>query len=744
MENNTNHSKSESKPKSESKCPFTGASHRHTAAGVFSNADWWPEQLNLKILHQNPPTLNPYGKDFNYAKEFKSLDLDAVKKDIFALMKDSQDWWPADYGHYGPFFIRMAWHSAGTYRVGDGRGGGGSGSQRFAPLNSWPDNANLDKSRRLLWPIKQKYGRKLSWADLMILAGNCALESMGFKTFGFAGGREDIWEPEMDTYWGPESTWLGDERYSGDRDLENPLAAVQMGLIYVNPEGPNGVPDPLAAAKDIRETFARMAMNDEETVALIAGGHTFGKTHGAGPSDHVGPEPEAASIEEQGLGWKSSYGSGKGGDTITSGLEGAWTTTPTKWTNNFFWNLFGYDWELTKSPAGAQQWRPKHGMGADTVPDAHDPSKRHAPMMLTTDLALRYDPEYGKISRRFLDSPDEFADAFAKAWFKLTHRDMGPVSRYLGKEVPKETLIWQDPVPAVDHVLIDEADIAALKGKILKSGLLVSDLVSTAWASASTFRGSDKRGGANGARIRLAPQKDWELNQPEKLAKVLETLEGIQNEFNGSQKGGKKVSLADLIVLGGGTAIEAAAQKAGHNVVVPFNPGRTDASQDQTDVLSFSFLQPKADGFRNYQKPGLDRPDEEMLVDKAQLLTLTAPEMTVLVGGMRVLNTNTGSTQHGVFTNNPETLTNDFFVNLLDMGTVWEPQSGSKDVFNGRDRATGKVKWTGTRFDLVFGSNSELRAQAEVYACTDSQEKFINDFVKAWTKVMNLDRFDLA
>jgi catalase-peroxidase len=744
MENNTNHSKSESKPKSESKCPFTGASHRHTAAGVFSNADWWPEQLNLKILHQNPPTLNPYGKDFNYAKEFKSLDLDAVKKDIFALMKDSQEWWPADYGHYGPFFIRMAWHSAGTYRVGDGRGGGGSGSQRFAPLNSWPDNANLDKSRRLLWPIKQKYGRKLSWADLMILAGNCALESMGFKTFGFAGGREDIWEPEMDTYWGPESTWLGDERYTGDRNLENPLAAVQMGLIYVNPEGPNGVPDPLAAAKDIRETFARMAMNDEETVALIAGGHTFGKTHGAGPSDHVGPEPEAASIEEQGLGWKSSYGSGKGGDTITSGLEGAWTTTPTKWTNNFFWNLFGYDWELTKSPAGAQQWRPKHGMGADTVPDAHDPSKRHAPMMLTTDLALRYDPEYGKISRRFLDSPDEFADAFAKAWFKLTHRDMGPVSRYLGKEVPKETLIWQDPVPAVDHVLIDEADIAALKGKILKSGLLVSDLVSTAWASASTFRGSDKRGGANGARIRLAPQKDWELNQPEKLAKVLETLEGIQNEFNGSQKGGKKVSLADLIVLGGGTAIEAAAQKAGHNVVVPFNPGRTDASQDQTDVLSFSFLQPKADGFRNYQKPGLDRPDEEMLVDKAQLLTLTAPEMTVLVGGMRVLNTNTGSTQHGVFTNNPETLTNDFFVNLLDMGTVWEPQSGSKDVFNGRDRATGKVKWTGTRFDLVFGSNSELRAQAEVYACTDSQEKFINDFVKAWTKVMNLDRFDLA
>jgi len=744
MENNTNHSKSEGKPKSESKCPFTGASRRHTAAGVFSNADWWPEQLNLKILHQNPPTLNPYGKDFNYAKEFKSLDLDAVKKDIFALMKDSQDWWPADYGHYGPFFIRMAWHSAGTYRVGDGRGGGGSGSQRFAPLNSWPDNANLDKSRRLLWPIKQKYGRKLSWADLMILAGNCALESMGFKTFGFAGGREDIWEPEMDTYWGPESTWLGDERYSGDRDLENPLAAVQMGLIYVNPEGPNGVPDPLAAAKDIRETFARMAMNDEETVALIAGGHTFGKTHGAGPADHVGPEPEAAGIEEQGLGWKSSYGSGKGGDTITSGLEGAWTTTPTKWTNNFFWNLFGYDWELTKSPAGAQQWRPKHGMGADTVPDAHDPSKRHAPMMLTTDLALRYDPEYGKISRRFLDNPDEFADAFAKAWFKLTHRDMGPVSRYLGKEVPKETLIWQDPIPAVDHELIDEADIAALKIKILKSGLSVSDLISTAWASASTFRGSDKRGGANGARIKLAPQKDWEVNQPEKLAKVLEKLEGIQNEFNGSQKGGKKVSLADLIVLGGGAAVEAAAKKAGHNVTVPFTPGRTDASQDQTDVLSFSFLEPKADGFRNYQKPGLDRPAEEMLVDKAQLLTLTAPELTVLVGGMRVLNANTGGAQHGVFTNNPETLTNDFFVNLLDMATAWEPQSGSKDVFNGRDRTTGQVKWIGTRFDLVFGSNSELRAQAEVYACSDSQDKFINDFVKAWTKVMNLDRFDLA
>jgi len=737
MENNANQSKSGGK------CPFTSASHRHTAAGAFSNADWWPEQLNLKILHQNPPTLNPYGQEFNYAEEFKSLDLDAVKSDIFALMKDSQDWWPADYGHYGPLFIRMAWHSAGTYRVGDGRGGGGRGSQRFAPLNSWPDNANLDKARRLLWPIKQKYGKKISWADLMILAGNCALESMGFKTWGFAGGREDIWEPEMDIYWGPESTWLGDERYSGERDLQNPLAAVQMGLIYVNPEGPNGVPDPLAAAKDIRETFARMAMNDEETVALIAGGHTFGKTHGAGPASHVGPEPEAASIEEQGLGWKNSFGTGKGADTITSGLEGAWTTTPTKWSNNFLWNLFGYEWELTKSPAGAHQWVPKHGMGANTVPDAHDPSKRHAPVMLTTDLALRFDPEYEKISRRFLENPDEFAEAFAKAWFKLTHRDMGPVSRYLGKEVPKEVLIWQDPIPAVDHELVNDADVALLKGMILNSGLSISDLVSTAWASASTFRGSDKRGGANGARIRLTPQKDWEVNQPEKLAKVLETLEGIQKEFNRTQKGGKKVSLADLIVLGGSAAVEAAAKKAGFDVTVPFAPGRTDASQDQTDVLSFSFLEPKADGFRNYQKPKLDRPAEEMLIDKAQLLTLTAPELTVLVGGMRVLNTNFGGTKHGVFTKNPETLTNDFFVNLLDMGTVWEPQSEEKEVFNGRCRKTGEVKWTGTRVDLIFGSNSELRAQAEVYACADSKDKFVNDFVKAWTKVMNLDRFDL-
>jgi catalase-peroxidase len=728
----------------ESGCPYAAAAQRHTAAGSYSNADWWPNQLNLKILHQNSPLTNPFGKDFNYAEEFKSLDLDAVKKDIFDLMTNSQDWWPADYGHYGPFFIRMAWHSAGTYRVGDGRGGAGSGSQRFAPLNSWPDNANLDKARRLLWPIKQKYGKKLSWADLMILAGNCALESMGFKTFGFAGGREDIWEPELDIYWGPESTWLGDERYKGERDLENPLAAVQMGLIYVNPEGPNGNPDPLAAARDIRETFARMAMNDEETVALIAGGHTFGKTHGAGDAKHVGPEPEGASIENQGLGWMSTYGSGKGVDTITSGLEGAWTTTPTKWSNNFFWNLFGYEWELTKSPAGAQQWKPKHGMGATTVPDAHDPSRRHAPMMLTTDLALRFDPEYEKISRRFLDNPDQFADAFARAWFKLTHRDMGPVSRYLGKEVPKETLIWQDPIPAADYELINEQDATALKAEILGSGLSVAELVSTAWASASTFRGSDKRGGANGGRIRLAPQKDWEANQPETLAKVLATLEKIQQGFNAKSSGGKKVSIADLIVLGGTAAVEAAAQKAGYSVQVPFTPGRTDASQDQTDVLSFSFLEPKADGFRNYLKAGLDRPAEEMLIDKAQLLTLTAPEMTVLVGGLRVLNANTGAVQHGVFTGTPETLTNDFFVNLLDMSIMWVKESASGDVFTGRDRSTGKAKWTGTSVDLVFGSNSELRAIAEVYACADGKEKFVHDFVAAWTKVMSLDRFDLV
>lgn len=744
MEDSTKHSNSEGKPQGESKCPFTGASHRHTAAGAFSNADWWPEQLNLKMLHQNGPQLNPYGKNFNYAEAFKSLDLDAVKKDLYELMTDSQEWWPADYGHYGPFFIRMAWHSAGTYRVADGRGGGGTGSQRFAPLNSWPDNANLDKARRLLWPIKQKYGRKISWADLMILAGNCALESMGFKTFGFAGGREDIWEPEMDIYWGPESTWLADERYKGERELENPLAAVQMGLIYVNPEGPNGNPDPLLAARDIRETFARMAMNDEETVALIAGGHTFGKTHGAGPATHVGPEPEGAAIEEQGLGWSSTYGSGKGVDTITSGLEGAWTTTPTKWTNNFFWNLFGYEWELTKSPAGAQQWTPKHGMGADTVPDAHDPSRRHAPMMLTTDLALRFDPEYGKISRRFLDNPDAFADAFAKAWFKLTHRDMGPVSRYLGKEVPKETLIWQDPVPAVDHELINEQDITALKAKILASGLPVSRLVNTAWASASTFRGSDKRGGANGARIRLAPQKNWEVNDPEKLAEVLSALESIQQEFNSGQSGNKRVSLADLIVLGGCAAIEAAARKAGYDITVPFAPGRTDANEEQTDVRSFSVLEPKADGFRNYLRPGLDRPAEEMLIDKAQLLTLTAPEMTVLVGGMRVLNANTKGMPYGVFTSNPETLTNDFFINLLDMGIKWEARNEASEVFYGRDRKTGEAKWAGTRVDLIFGSNSELRAQAEVYACADAGEKFVQDFIAAWNKVMNLDRFDLA
>jgi catalase-peroxidase len=712
--------------------------------GGTSNRDWWPAQLNLRILHQRSPMADPMGKDFNYAREFQSLDLAAVKKDLRALMTDSQEWWPADFGHYGPLFIRMAWHSAGTYRTGDGRGGAGRGSQRFAPLNSWPDNVNLDKARRLLWPIKQRYGRKISWADLMILAGNVALESMGFKTFGFAGGREDIWEPEEDVYWGAEDKWLGDKRYSGDRDLENPLAAVQMGLIYVNPEGPNGKPDPLAAARDIRETFARMAMNDEETVALIAGGHTFGKTHGAGDATHVGPEPEAAGIEEQGLGWKSSLGTGKGGDTITSGLEVTWTTTPTRWSNNFFWNLFGYEWELTKSPAGAQQWTPKHGMGAGTVPDAHDASRRHAPAMLTTDLALRVDPVYEKISRRFLENPDQFADAFARAWFKLTHRDMGPRARYLGPEVPAEELIWQDPIPAVDHPLIDAQDTAALKAKILASGLSVSELVSTAWASASTFRGSDKRGGANGARIRLAPQKDWEVNQPARLASVLKTLEGIQSEFNAAQSDGRKVSLADVIVLAGCAGVEQAARNAGHETTVPFVPGRMDALQEQTDVASFAVLEPVADGFRNYQKTRYAVPAEELLLDKAQLLTLTAPEMTVLVGGMRVLNANFDHTQHGVFTQRPEALTNDFFVNLLDMGTTWKAASEAGDVYEGRDRRTGELKWTGTRVDLVFGSNSQLRALAEVYGSSDAQEKFVHDFVAAWSKVMHLDRFDLA
>jgi catalase-peroxidase len=709
-----------------------------------TNVDWWPNQLNLDILHQHSSKSNPMGADFNYAKEFNSLDLEAVKKDLNELMTKSQDWWPADFGHYGPLLIRMAWHSAGTYRMGDGRGGGGRGNQRFAPLNSWPDNVNLDKARRLLWPIKQKYGRKISWADLMILAGNVALESMGFKTFGFAGGREDIWEPEKDVYWGSEEEWLGDKRYSGDRDLENPLAAVQMGLIYVNPEGPNSNPDPLAAAKDIREVFARMAMNDEETVALIAGGHAFGKTHGAGDAKHVGLEPEAAPIEEQGLGWKSSFGSGKGGDTITSGLEVTWTNTPTKWSNNFFRILFSYEWELTKSPAGAHQWKPKGDAGAGTIPDAHDPNKRHAPTMLTTDLALRFDPVYEKISRRFYENPDQLADAFARAWFKLTHRDMGPRARYLGPEVPKEELIWQDPIPAVNHKLIDEKDIASLKGKILASGLSISELVYTAWASASTFRGSDRRGGANGARIRLAPQKDWKINQPTQLAKILKTLEGIQSEFNRAQSGGKKVSLADLIVLGSCAGVEQAAKNAGHKVAVPFTPGRMDASQEQTDVTSFAVLEPVADGFRNYLKTKYAVSAEELLVDRAQLLTLTAPEMTALIGGMRVLNTNFGQTQHGVFTKRPGTLTNDFFVNLLDMSTVWNATSEDKDVFEGHDRATGELKWTGTRVDLIFGSNSQLRALAEVYACEDSQEKFVQDFVSAWNKVMNLDRFDLS
>ena len=725
---------------SESKCPF-----HHGAASGTSNRDWWPNRLRLEILHQHSDLSNPMDKDFNYAEAFNSLDLEAVKKDLRALMTDSKEWWPADFGHYGPLFVRMAWHSAGTYRSGDGRGGGGSGNQRFAPLNSWPDNVNLDKARRLIWPIKQKYGRKISWADLMILTGNVALESMGFKTFGFGGGREDIWEPETDVYWGKEEQWLDDKRYSGEHEeLENPLAAVQMGLIYVNPEGPNGNPDPLAAARDIRETFRRMAMNDEETVALIAGGHTFGKTHGAGDAAHVGAEPEAAGLEEQGLGWKSSFGSGKGGDTITSGLEVTWTSTPTKWSNNFFWNLFGYEWELTKSPAGAHQWTPKGGAGAGTIPDAHDPSKRHAPTMLTTDLSLRVDPAYEKISRRFFENPDAFADAFARAWFKLTHRDMGPRSRYLGPDVPEEELIWQDPIPEVDHELIREKEIAALKKAVLDSGLSVSELVTTAWASASTFRGSDKRGGANGSRIRLAPQKDWEVNQPERLAKVLKTLEGIQSTFNKAQSGNKKVSLADLIVLAGCAGVEQAAKKAGCPVTVPFAPGRTDAAQEQTDVYAFGVLEPVADGFRNYQKQKYAVSAEELLIDRAQLLTLTAPEMTVLVGGMRVLNTNYGQSTHGLFTDRPETLTNDFFVNLLDMETAWKPVDEEGDLFEGSDRATGKPKWTGTRVDLVFGSNSQLRAIAEVYGSGDAQEKFVHDFVAAWSKVMNLDRFDLG
>ena len=740
----------------ESKCPVA-----HGVRKSHANVDWWPNQVNLKVLHQHSPKSDPMGKEFNYAKEFKSLDLHAVIKDLNTLMTDSQDWWPADFGHYGPLFIRMAWHGAGTYRIGDGRGGAGAGQQRFAPLNSWPDNVNLDKARRLLWPIKQKYGRKISWADLMILAGNVALDSMGFKTFGFGGGREDVWEPEEEIYWGPEGTWLADERYSGDRDLDNPLGAVQMGLIYVNPEGPNGKPDPIAAARDIRETFARMAMNDEETVALIAGGHTFGKTHGAGvPAQYVGAEPEGANIEDQGFGWKNKLGKGCGADTIGSGLEVIWSTTPTKWSNDFFTNLFSYEWELTKSPAGAHQWRPKNGAGNGTVPDAHDPSKRHAPSMLTTDLSLRFDPVYEKISRRFYEHPDQLADAFARAWFKLTHRDMGPIARYLGPLVPKESLVWQDPVPAVDHKLIGEKDIAALKAKILASGLSISQLVTTAWASSSSFRGSDKRGGANGARIRLAPQKDWEVNQPAALAKVLKKLEAIQKEFNSSQSGnksngqksngnkglnkGKQVSLADLIVLGGCAAVEEAAKRSGHKVKIPFSPGRTDASEKQTDVHSFAVMEPIADGFRNYLRSGQILSAEEFLVDRAQLLTLTAPEMTVLVGGLRALNANFGQAKHGVFTNRPGTLTNDFFVNLLDMNTKWQPSSTSDGVFEGRDRATDKIKWTGARVDLLFGSNSQLRAIAEVYACDDSKEAFVKDFAAAWNKVMNLDRFDLA
>ena len=728
------------KAQNESKCPVL-----HTAIGSKSNQDWWPNQPNLQVLHQHSPLSNPMGKDFNYAQEFKTLDLDALEQDIIEAMRTSQDWWPADYGHYGPLFIRMAWHSAGTYRIADGRGGGGAGAQRFAPLNSWPDNANLDKARRLLWPIKQKYGRKISWADLMIFAGNCALELMGFKTFGFGGGREDIWEPEEDIYWGPEHTWLGDERYSGDRELDNPFGAVQMGLIYVNPEGPNGNPDPLGAAKDIRETFARMAMNDEETVALIAGGHTFGKTHGAVTEDpYVGPEPEGASLEEQGLGWRNSFGSGKGDDTYTSGLEGAWTNDPVSWDNGFFDNLFKYEWELTTSPAGAKQWTPRDPSAQGTVPDAHDPSTRHAPIMLTTDLALKLDPIYGPISKRYHENPDQLAAAFAKAWYKLTHRDVGPVSRYLGPLVPSEPQLWQDPVPEVTYELIGAREIADLKDRILASGLSIAPLVSTAWASAATFRGTDKRGGANGARIRLAPQKDWEVNNPAELAKVLQTLEGIQEDFNSVPSGRKKVSLADLIVLGGCAAVEQAAKNAGHDVTVPFAPGRTDALQEQTDVASFAVLEPTTDGFRNYLQAGQKAPAEHLLVERADLLTLTAPEMTVLIGGMRALNANFGQSENGVFTDRPETLTNDFFVNLLDMRTEWKASASSENVFEGRDRATGEVKWTGTAVDLVFGSNSQLRAIAEVYACDDSQQKFVCDFVAAWDKVMNLDRFDLA
>jgi catalase-peroxidase len=721
------------------KCPFHAAT-----AGAKSNSDWWPNQLNLKPLCQHSALSNPMGLDFDYSREFNSLDLSAVQKDLWSLMTNSQDWWPADFGHYGPLFIRMAWHAAGTYRIGDGRGGAGTGQQRFAPLNSWPDNVNLDKARRLLWPVKQKYGRKISWADLMILAGNVALESMGFKTVGFGGGRRDAWEPDESVYWGPEGQWLADERYRGDRELADPLAAVQMGLIYVNPEGPNGNPDPIAAAKDIRETFARMAMNDEETVALIAGGHTFGKTHGAGPVQHVGPEPEAAGLEQQGLGWKSSFGTGKGGDTIGGGPEVTWTTTPTKWSNNFFQNLFGYEWELTHSPAGAQQWTAKNGAGAGTIPDAHDPSKRHAPAMLTTDLALRFDPVYNKISRRFYEHPDEFADAFARAWFKLTHRDMGPRARYLGPLVPKQDFLWQDPIPPVNHPLVNPQDIMTLQAKILSTGLSIGQLVSTAWAAASTFRGSDKRGGANGARLRLAPQKNWAANQPEQLAKVLKTLEALQRDFNHHQTGGKSVSLADLIVLGGCAAIELAAKKAGHSITVPFAPGRTDASQEQTDVASFAVLEPIADGFRNYCREPYAKMAEAMLVDKAQLLTLTPPEMTVLIGGLRVLNTNVGGTRHGVFTLRPETLTNDFFVNLLSMDTQWQPLTDAGELFSGQDRKTGQRQWTGTRVDLIFGSNAQLRALAEVYAATDAAEKFVQDFVRAWNKVMNLDRFDLV
>jgi len=737
MENNT--------AQPSGKCPFSGATLQQTAGGGTRNQDWWPNQLRLNILRQHSPASNPMDKGFNYAEAFKSLDMATLKKDIIDVLTTSQDWWPADYGHYGPFIIRMAWHSAGTYRTTDGRGGGGRGMQRFAPLNSWPDNTNLDKARLLLWPVKKKYGQKLSWADLMILAGNCALESMGFTTFGFSGGREDVWEPDEDVYWGSEREWLGDKRYTGDRDLENPLAAVQMGLIYVNPEGPNGNPDPIASARDIRETFARMAMNDEETVALIAGGHTFGKTHGAAdPGKYVGKEPAGAGIEEQGLGWKNTFGSGNGVNTITSGLEGAWTTTPTQWSNNYFENLFGYEWELTKSPAGAHQWKPKAGAGADTVPDAHDPAKRHAPTMLTTDLALRLDPAYEKVSRRFYENPDQFADACARAWFKLTHRDMGPRSRYVGSEVPAEVLIWQDPLPEVTHALINDQDAADLKAKVLASGLTVSELVSTAWASASTFRGSDKRGGANGARVRLAPQKYWEVNNPSQLSKVLDMLESIQSAFNAANAGGKQVSLADLIVLAGNAGVEQAAKNAGHAITVPFTAGRTDASQDQTDVESFAVLEPAADGFRNYKKSRYKSAAEEMLIDKAQLMTLTAPELTVLVGGMRVLDTNFDHSQHGVFTKRPGSLTNDFFTNLIDFSTTWKASSASNETFEGRDRISGELKWTATRADLIFGSNSELRALAELYACEDAEQKFVHDFVAAWTKVMNLDRFDLA